>query len=214
MAFVARTFYRKLLLVISLVQHQIAQAFSGCGFVGRVDIEAFVRFHEIVRADDAAVRNPFDGLSLSLAQKRCLALFRRISVFVWSDLDAIERYVADCDFISPVFYHCFKTFGIGLICRYVGASLIPEDTFVSIVFDRNKHRIVHQHRAQIVDHRLYVFRVKRYVGICLKQLSWRPALNLGAAIGCAHNTDGHIEYIAHPFGQMPCQSAEFGSCFR
>ena len=97
MAFVARTFYRKLLLVISLVQHQIAQAFSGCGFVGRVDIEAFVRFHEIVRADDAAVRNPFDGLSLSLAQKRCLALFRRISVFVWSDLDAIERYVADCD---------------------------------------------------------------------------------------------------------------------
>ena len=56
-AFIAWTFYRELLFAVSLVKHKVTKTLAYSRFVGRMDVETFIRLYEIVRADDSAVRN-------------------------------------------------------------------------------------------------------------------------------------------------------------
>ena len=108
---------------VGLVECHEGQSVPYVAFILGVDIGCLVGFHQVVRANHAAVGDEFPCLPLRFAQIGAVAA----AIGEGGDLDVIERDIALLPERTPQPYHVGKADSIVLILVYVRFALIPQE---------------------------------------------------------------------------------------
>lgn len=175
-------------------------------FILGVDIGCLVGFHQVVRANHAAVGDEFPCFPLRFAQIGAVAA----AIGEGGDLDVIERDIALLPERTPQPYHVGKADGIVLILVYVRFTLIPQEATDGIPRHRVQHGIVHHHRAQPVGRSLDAFFRQVDIGIGFQYLAVRPTLDTRPAPRAVDNADRHVQHVAEQFGKEITRGGEIG----
>lgn len=175
-------------------------------FILGVDIGCLVGFHQVVRADQAAVGDEFPCFPLRFAQIGAVAA----AIGEGGDFDVIERDIALLPERTPQPDHVGKADGIVLILVYVRFTLIPQEATDGIPRNRVQHGIVHHHRAQPVGRSLDAFFRQVDIGIGFQYLAVRPTLDARPAPRAVDDADGYVQHVGEQFGKEITRGGEIG----
>ena len=192
-------------VAVSKGEGLIAEPLADLTLLRCVDLGALVLIGQVVRSNQARVRNLFRCDELLLAHERTVLVLESVLsviIVVRLELDDEEGDVSSADVAAPLGSHSRQAIGIDLVGDAdVGLALEPEYAVDCILGGGTEHRIVHNHRlVHIVD--LGIGGVGEiHVGTVLQKLFTHPGFDDGAAPAGIYDAHGHIQGLRQPGGE-------------
>ena len=159
-----------------------------------------VRVDKVVRAHQSAVRNDSRRLVLLFAQP-CSPVAVHVVIVVGSNLNEIERNLAQAELLAPLLHEQRHSLGILVAgIAHVRAALIVENAFHRVLQDGVERAVAPQHGAVVVPFGLEgndAGRVCRLLRVFLQVLLGQPALHARPAFVCHDESHRHVQRLVH-----------------